>query len=94
MEQLIQYKEENGHCVVPESFTRKDCRLGEWVKVQRRQYKLKLAGKHSYLSDQRIDMLNAIEFVWAIQDRPLWHQRFEELKQFKLKVSFIFLESF
>ena len=39
-------------------------RLSVWVKLQRRQYRLHIAGKDSYMTKDRIDKLNELDFIW------------------------------
>lgn len=57
---LIKFKENNGHCNVPQIYiTKTGHKLGWWVTTQRRQ-KLKLM-----LSENRISQLNSIGFLWA-----------------------------
>mmetsp|Transcript_15888 Transcript_15888/g.34382 ORF Transcript_15888/g.34382 Transcript_15888/m.34382 type:complete len:505 (-) Transcript_15888:107-1621(-) len=67
-EQLLEFKKENGHCIVPQhySFNRS---LGKWVAKQREQYRFYREGKHSFLTEERIDLLKSVEFVWQIKGR-------------------------
>eukprot|EP00804_Cyclotella_cryptica_P027077 CCRYP_013615-RB/>CCRYP_013615-RB protein AED:0.42 eAED:0.62 QI:0/-1/0/1/-1/0/1/0/114 len=39
--------------------------LGTWVHTQRRQYKLMQEGKKSSMTQDKIDALNAVGFVWV-----------------------------
>ena len=59
-EMLKQYKEKHGDCLV----LRSDPNLGRWVGVQRTHYKYFNEGKKLNISQERIDMLNSIDFVW------------------------------
>lgn len=54
----------------------------QWVKRQRYQYKLKLEGKRSTLSDERVKLLNQIGFIWNSHD-VVWEERWHELIAFK-----------
>lgn len=59
-------------------------KLFGWVKRQRCQYKLYQCGKESTMTQERIDLLNSIGFVWN-QQETLWESRFKELVDFKKK---------
>jgi superfamily II DNA or RNA helicase len=59
---LIGFKERNGHTQVPESYRVEGYNLANFVYVQRRT---KRKGK---LSQDRIDALNAIGFVWEVKE--------------------------
>lgn len=43
--------------------------LGKWVAKQREQYCYYQEGKHSFLTEERIDLLNAIGFVWRLKGK-------------------------
>ena len=52
------------------------------VKRQRYQYKLKVVlGKKSNLTQDRIDALNKLDFMWNSHD-SVWLSRFHELQQY------------
>jgi len=56
---LKAYKAEHGHCNVPQSFKTEDgLRLGGWCSARRTDY------KESQLSQERIDALEALGFIW------------------------------
>ncbi|KAL9179467.1 hypothetical protein ACHAXT_008757 [Thalassiosira profunda] len=67
-EQLLEFKKENGHCVVPQHYAR-NRPLGKWVAKQREQYRFYREGKHSFLTEERIDLLKSVGFVWKIKGR-------------------------
>jgi len=67
-EQLLEFKKENGHCIVPQHYTRNRA-LGKWVAKQREQYRFYREGKHSFLTEERIDLLKSVGFVWQIKGR-------------------------
>ena len=52
---LLEYKNSNGHCNVPY----KDGELGLWVSRQRKTY------KSGALSNERIKLLEGINFAWS-----------------------------
>lgn len=55
-----------GHANVP-SIHPPNPKLAIWVKCQRRQYKLLLAGEASNITQARVDLLNQLNFVWEIR---------------------------
>ena len=60
--ELIQYWEQFGDCCVPISFQNK--KLANWVSTQRKQYNLRQSGKKSGLTDEQLEHLEAVGFVW------------------------------
>mmetsp|Transcript_37226 Transcript_37226/g.90420 ORF Transcript_37226/g.90420 Transcript_37226/m.90420 type:complete len:329 (+) Transcript_37226:51-1037(+) len=71
-QELIVYKKEHGNCCVPISYA-KNKKLANWVSNCRKQYRLREEGEANNMSQERIDELNAIGFVW---DR--WEYEFEQ----------------
>ena len=69
--ELKAYKEKHGHSN-PVAKTN----LGKWCSDQKERYKSKK------LSQERIDLLNSLDFVWDVLDYE-WHKKFEKLKDFK-----------
>jgi len=67
-QQLLEYKQIHGDCLVPYNFDESPP-LAKWVEKQRNLYKRKLDGRDSLLSDERIDKLNQIGFVWSLRER-------------------------
>ena len=51
-----------GHCNVPSNF--KDSALSNWVKNQRKQFKLLKTGLMTAMDEERIDLLNSLGFNW------------------------------
>lgn len=84
--QLLEYKAENGDCLVPNRYA-KNPQLGSWVSTQRRQYKSLIAGKDTTLTRERAKLLGSAGFVWATRDprHVPWEVRFQELLEFKKK---------
>lgn len=80
-EELKQFHNEFGHCNVPYEWPRNKP-LSQWVKRQRRQYKLKQALRHSNLSDERQRLLERLGFVWDSR-AATWEERYEKLREFK-----------
>ena len=58
--ELQAYKVQNGHVRVP----RKSGPLGEWVRTQRRYYKLWRRGESVPLTKERMELLDQLGFVW------------------------------
>jgi len=52
----------NGHCNVPSNF--RDSSLSNWVKNQRKQYKLFKTGSMTAMDEERVDLLNSLGFNW------------------------------
>jgi Helicase associated domain len=71
--ELIKYKERFGDTLVPRKY--EENALYGWVRNQRTHYK---TGK---LSQERVDLLNEIEFVWD-QYEYQWNIYFDEIKEF------------
>jgi hypothetical protein len=63
-EELIEYKELNGDCLVPQRF-HENPQLGTWVNTQRRHFKLLQEEKRSCMTEERLEKLNAIGFSWS-----------------------------
>lgn len=63
MKELRQYKREHGHTNVPRHHSA-NLKLGRWVDTQRTSYRLLKLGKPSPLTQERVDVLNAIGFEW------------------------------
>lgn len=62
-EALVRYKEANGHTNVPV----RAGSLGAWVGNQRTQYRFLQAGKRSSMTEERIQMLESIGFIWSLR---------------------------
>jgi len=80
-EELLRFREENGHCLVPNCHPENPA-LAQWTKRQRYQYKLKQDGKRSTITDERVRALDEAGFVWD-SHKAVWSERLEELKDFK-----------
>ena len=80
-EELIEYRNQFGNCLVPNAFTDNRA-LAQWVKRQRYQYKLKMEGKRSTMSDERIEALEDVGFIWDSHS-AIWEERLNQLKLYK-----------
>jgi uncharacterized protein YbgA (DUF1722 family) len=85
-EQLVEFKRNNGHCLVPKSYEQ-DQSLGRWVGNQRNYH------KNDKLRFDRKIILDEIGFVWKA-DGPrninddidkIWNQQYAKLAEFKRK---------
>jgi hypothetical protein len=89
-DELIDYKREHGHCNVPARFAL-NRRLGIWVSAQRQQFKALMQAsddskpRRSTLTQERIDLLNDLDFTWTIRSKDslgeTWNMRYQELKE-------------
>lgn len=73
-EELIYYKNREGHCLVPIQHQENKFNLGIWVSTQRKQ-------KDELRSD-RINRLNEIGFVWDVSS-SLWDEGYRKLIAYK-----------
>ena len=73
---LINFKEREGHCRVPQLDSGKKSSLGHWVATQRR------AKLTSNLSEERVSKLNKLGFAWdAFEEK--WEEGYNALIAFK-----------
>lgn len=78
-QELREYRAEHGDCLVPANYA--NASLAKWVGQQRFQYKLFTEGKPGGIAQERIDLLNELDFVWNTFD-AIWSTRYEELRQY------------
>eukprot|EP00980_Cylindrotheca_fusiformis_P023459 scaffold10493_cov93-Cylindrotheca_fusiformis.AAC.1 len=64
--ELKEYVQRTGNCSIP-SYDPQNLKLSTWVKCQRRQYKLYQQGKPSNMTEDRIEKLNDLGFVWSLR---------------------------
>ena len=81
-DELVAFKQQYGHCNVPQKF-QENKPLGIWVSNQRKQYRLFCQGKSSYITPDRIAVLEKIEFVWGLDKISLWETKYNELIAFR-----------
>eukprot|EP00980_Cylindrotheca_fusiformis_P029717 scaffold23774_cov127-Cylindrotheca_fusiformis.AAC.1 len=70
--ELVAFQAKNGHCNITFDKTRTTCphnAMASWIKHQRRQYKLSRMGVQSHMTQERVDKLNKIGFVWDVQHK-------------------------
>eukprot|EP00984_Skeletonema_dohrnii_P010540 scaffold4110_cov77-Skeletonema_dohrnii-CCMP3373.AAC.5 len=81
LQQLKQYKDERGDTLVPQNYP-DNPQLGIWVTNQRAQYKRKLRGQSTQMTDERVDKLDEIGFVWDPFDYA-WNEMLQQLMKYK-----------
>jgi len=79
--ELVEFHKQHGHCLVPLNWAPNPS-LAHWVKRQRYQYRIKIEGKHSTMSDERERALQELRFSWDSHSAA-WLERWEELANFK-----------
>jgi hypothetical protein len=79
--ELIEFRQHYGHCLVPNCFP-ENAALAQWVKRQRYQYKLKVENKRSTMSEERVNALEEVGFIWD-SHRAIWDERLHELTRYK-----------
>lgn len=79
--ELVRFKKVHNHCLVPYAHA-SNPELARWVKRQRYQHYLYREGKPSCMTQERIDMLDRIGFVWG-SHQTVYQERIQELVDFK-----------
>jgi hypothetical protein len=67
--ELANYRKIYGHCNVPQNYS-ENTKLANWVTTQRRQYKLHLKGKKTFMTLSRIQALESLGFEWKPSTGP------------------------
>jgi len=86
MQSLREFASEHGHCKIPQ-----DHELGSFVSYIRNCYRLRDEGKKNGLTDERVNDLTEVGFVFNVNKRPVgcstmqkrWEDRFQDLLAFK-----------
>jgi hypothetical protein len=78
---LVEFQTIHGHCNVPYVY-KENPSLGQWVKRQRHQCKLQRQEHHSNLTEDRIQMLEMLGFIWDSHGAA-WDEKYQELKAFR-----------
>ena len=85
IKQLARYKEIHGHLRIPKS----NRELGVFVNRTRYEYTKLKGGKPSSLSEERIEQLESMDFVFKAGKKPIvvakktWDERFKELQEYQ-----------
>jgi hypothetical protein len=78
-EELLNYKEANGHCNVPRGY-KENPSLGEWVHMQRKLYRQKAKA----MMGERAEKLEAAGFQWVTgAAKPSFEDRLNECRDFR-----------
>uniref|UniRef100_A0A7S2YR94 Helicase-associated domain-containing protein n=1 Tax=Entomoneis paludosa TaxID=265537 RepID=A0A7S2YR94_9STRA len=84
-EALCQYRTKHGNCLVPQRHE-ENLGLGEWVRTQRKQYKLYSEDKNKpgcSITDEKVQLLENINFEWKCKASPEdWMTRYNELGKY------------
>jgi hypothetical protein len=79
--ELQRFFDKRGHSQVP-NISNGNKQLARWVKRQRYQYRLRKEGKPSAMTDERIEALEKLGFVWDSHGAA-WEDHLKELEIFK-----------
>ncbi|MFP3727892.1 helicase associated domain-containing protein [Priestia filamentosa] len=71
-EELVDYYNQHGHCLVPIGKEEYGS-LGNWVSTQRTAYRNKI------LSEERIQKLKELDFVWNVRPKFGWENKYQML---------------
>jgi len=74
---LLEFKERHGHTIVPQHY-KENKNLALWVTTQRYDYKKFRENKKTFMSQERVDALNEIGFVWNVFDKK-WREMYDKL---------------
>jgi len=83
LEEIKNYKEIHGHCVVSGKSKTSKC-LALWASTQRQQLREMKEGRPSTILQERLDMLNSLGFAWKRREGN-WQEMFDELNVYKEK---------
>jgi hypothetical protein len=83
-DKLVEFKQTNGHCLVPQGYT-KDVSLGMWINTQRQFH------SNNIMRLDRKVLLDEIGFAWKVRAAgnykgntdKTWHPQYEKLVEFK-----------
>jgi hypothetical protein len=79
----VEFNDTYGHTVVPQVYDQNRS-LGKWVQKQRWEYKNRMEGNTNYLNDERLKLLQDIEFVWNAED-DFWDFHFQQVLDYKAR---------
>eukprot|EP00586_Coscinodiscus_wailesii_P001156 CAMPEP_0172485650 /NCGR_PEP_ID=MMETSP1066-20121228/13770_1 /TAXON_ID=671091 /ORGANISM="Coscinodiscus wailesii, Strain CCMP2513" /LENGTH=376 /DNA_ID=CAMNT_0013251037 /DNA_START=171 /DNA_END=1301 /DNA_ORIENTATION=+ len=85
-DEIKKFKACKGHCDVPKQHSNNPS-LRKWVEVQRNEYSKLINKQKTHMTQQRIELLNEIDFKWKVskRDNRTWEKRYNELKEFKIQ---------
>jgi hypothetical protein len=80
LKELHEYKRNFGDCLVPIVFPSNPA-LGHWVNRQRAEYKCLQDGQRTFLTSERLRLLEGVGFVWNLNSYN-WNRKLQELELF------------
>ena len=80
IKQLREYKINHGHVNVPKGYGV----LGAWVDTQRTEYRFKVAGHHTHLTEERVEELENLGFIWSIRELQ-WNEKYNAVFQYAME---------
>jgi hypothetical protein len=81
LRELADYRKIHGHCNVPQNCS-DHTKLAQWVKTQRKEYRLQAEGKISQITTFRVQELDSLDFEWDIHGTA-WKDRLSELADYR-----------
>ena len=85
IEQLKRYKQTHGHVNLTKGGDGSSSDLGAWVDTQRTEYRFKIAGHHTHLTDERVAELELLGMVWNVRDWQ-WNENYDAVLQYFVTV--------
>jgi len=76
-EQMVAFRRRYGHCRVPHGHA-ENKQLSWWVMNNRAQHQKYVAKEHSWLSEERVAMLDELNFAWSASNRKKKEKKKEE----------------
>ncbi|KAL7555649.1 hypothetical protein ACA910_002006 [Epithemia clementina (nom. ined.)] len=77
--ELVEFNEFNGNCSVPSDYE-PNRKLGNWVRTQRAQFKLFQYGMPCTMTEERVLLLEKINFPWKVKCD--WMMRYKDLENY------------
>jgi hypothetical protein len=81
LRELADYRKIHGHCNIPQNCS-ENTKLAQWVKTQRKEYRLQAEGKISHTTLCRVQELDSLDFEWDIHG-TVWKDRLSELADYR-----------
>jgi hypothetical protein len=81
LRELASYRNIHGHCNVPQNCS-ENPKLAQWVKTQRKEYRMQAEGKITHMSLFRVQELDKLDFEWDIYGTA-WNERLNELADYR-----------
>jgi hypothetical protein len=85
LRELTNYRKIHGHCNIPQNCS-ENPKLAQWVKTQRKEYRLQAEGNISHTNLFRVKELDSLDFEWDIHG-TVWKERLSELTVWEARLS-------